>query len=202
MFEKVTSDWRRTFHTRSNGEVIGAAQNQIPLPPNINVIIRSTCVMAHHGATQSGFWVGPRLFVSTLQFHSWIGPRASIEECELIRQIGIAFPVESEISRELLTEYSPRAQLVAFDIDNDLGLFKLQDQYPDQKDFVDISWILERDEAYNSQWPVASKAACCGYSAAVSEKDSKHVQEQAAHHLSKVPVAAVSSYRIKITNGY
>jgi hypothetical protein len=84
--------------------------------------------------------------------------------------------------------------LVAFDIDNDLGLFKLQGQYPDQQDFVEISWILERDEAYNNQLPVASKAACCGYSAAVSEEDSKHIQQQAAHHLSKVPVDDVSFY--------
>lgn len=157
--------------------------------------------MAHRGASQSGFWVGPRLFVSTLHFHTWIGPRASLGECEQFRQSGVTFPVESEISRQLITEYSPRAQLVAFDIDNDLGLFKLQDQYPDQKDFVEISWILERDEAYDNQLPVASKAACCGYSAAVSETDSKHIQDQAAHHLSQVPVAAVSFYWIKIRSG-
>lgn len=181
--------------------MIGAAQNQIPLPPNINVIIRSTCVMAHRGATQSGFWVGPRLFVSTLHFHTWIGPGASFNECEQFRQSGVAFPVESEISRKLITESSPRAQLVAFDIDNDLGLFKLQGQYPDQEDFVDISWILERDEAFINHLPVASKAACCGYSDAVSEEDSKHIQDQAAHHLSKVPVAAVTFYWIKIISG-
>ena len=133
--------------------------------------------MAHRGATQSGFWVGPRLFVSTLHFHTWIGPRASFNECEQCRKSGAAFPVESEISRQLITESSPGAQLVAFDIDNDLALFKLQDQYPDQKDFVDISWILKRDEACNNQLPVESKAACCGYNAAVSEEDSKHIQD-------------------------
>lgn len=175
--------------------MIGAAQNQIPLPPNINVIIRSTGVMAHRGTTQSGFWVGPRLFVSTLHFHTWSGPCASLNECEQFRQSEIAFPVENEISRQLITKYSPRVQLVAFDIDNDLALFKLQGQYPDKKDFVDISWILERDEAYNNQLPVASKAACCGYSGAVSEEASKQIQNQAAHHLSKVlSVAAVSFF--------
>lgn len=74
---KFTHDWRRTFYTRSNGEVIGAAaaQNQIFLPLNINALIRSTCVMMSHrnDVTQSGFWVGPRLFISTLHFHTWIG---------------------------------------------------------------------------------------------------------------------------------
>lgn len=179
---------------RSNGEVIGAAENQIPLPTNAHAIMRATCVMENRSITQSGFWFGPRLFISTLHFHNWTGPFASFNECEQFKQSGVAFAVESGISRHVLTKYSPHAQLVAFDIDNDLGIFRLQNQCPDQKDFVDISWLLERDEAYNNQLPVHSKAACCGFSASVSEQASREIQSQAAHHLSKVPLAAVSFY--------
>ena len=79
--------------------------------------------------------------------------RPSIKENE----VRAAFAVEGEISRHVLTKYSPHAQLVAFDINNDLGIFRLQNQYPDQKDFVDINWLLEREEAYHNQLPVEEK---------------------------------------------
>ena len=187
-------DWRSTFFVRSNGEVIGAAENQIPLPTNAHAIMRATCVMQSSDISQSGFWFGPRLFISTLHLQNWNGPFASFDECEKLRQSGAAFAVEGEISRHVLTKYSPHAQLVAFDINNDLGIFRLQNQYPDQKDFVDINWLLEREEAYHNQLPVHSKAACCGFSASVSEQASREIQSQAAHHLSKVPLAAVSFY--------
>ena len=181
-----------TFFTRADGEVKGALQNQIPLPPNTASVVRSTGVMVNQTMTQSGFWVGPRLFMSTLHFHSWIGKYASFNECEEFRQIGVAFPVETEISRQVVDAYSPCVQLIAFDINNDVGLFRLQDRYPDQPNFVDVNWLLERDDAYSRQLPVGCKAACCGYSTTVSEDDSRKVQDQAAHVLSKVPLAAVS----------
>jgi hypothetical protein len=177
--------------------VIGAAQNQLPLPPNIDVVVRSTGVMANGAKSQSGFWVGPRVFLSTLHFHDWIGTFASLGECELFKQAGVVFSVESEISRQVLTQYSPHVQLIAFNIDNDMGLFRLQDHYPDQSNFIDINWLLERDDAFSNQLPVESKAACCGYSAAVSAEESREIQDQAAHHLSKIPLAAVSFCSIK-----
>ena len=112
-------------------------------------------------------------FLSTLHFHKWIGNFASESECEQFKQAGVAFFVESEISRQVLNQYSPRVQFIAFNIDNDMGLFRLQDHYPDQSNLIDISWLLECDDAFSNQLPVGSKAACCGYSAAVSEEESK-----------------------------
>lgn len=41
-----------------------------------------------------------------------------------------------------------RVQLVAFDIENETGLFKLQDKYADQQNFIDVKWMLERDEVF------------------------------------------------------
>jgi hypothetical protein len=133
----------------------------------------------------------------TLHFHDWIGTFASLSECEQFKQAGVVFPVESEISRQVLTQYSPRVQLVAFNIDNDMGLFRLQDHYPDQSNFIDINWLLERDDAFSDQLPVGSKAACCGYSAAVSAQETREIQDQAAHHLSRIPLSAVSFCSIK-----
>lgn len=91
--------------------------------------------------------------------------------CEQFRQRGVSLTVESENSQTILGEYSPRLQLIAFDVDHDVGLFKLQDRYPDQRDFVNIDWLMERDDAYFNDLPVGAKVACCGFS---------EVQEQAA----------------------
>ena len=174
------------------GAAAAAAQIPMPLPFNIGVVVRSTGVMANGAISQSGFWVGPRLFFSTLHFHHWIGNFASANECDQFRLTGVAFPVETEISRQVLSQYSPRVQLVAFNLDNDMGLFRLQDHYPDQSNFIDISWLLERDDAFSNQLPVGSKAACCGFSATVSAEGSRKIQDQAAHQLYKMSLAAVS----------
>lgn len=177
--------------------MIGAVQNQVPLPFNTGAIVRATGVMANGATSQSGFWVGPRLFLSTLHFHTWIGMFASFNECEQFRQAGVVFPVATEISRKVLNEYSPRVQLIAFDIGNDVGLFRLQNHFPDQENFIDISWLLEWDDARKNQLQQGSSAACCGFSAAVGEDESKQIQDQAAHYLSNVPLDAVSFLWIK-----
>lgn len=176
--------------------MVGAAQHQMPLPFNIGVLVRSTAVMANGAISQSGFWVGPRVFLSTLHFNKWAGSFASSAECEQFKQAGTTFPVESEISKTILTQYSPHVQLIAFSIENDMGLFKLQDHYPDQSNYVDLSWLLERDDAFSNKLLVGSKAGCCGYSALVSDKDSQEIQDQAAHHLYKLDLRPVSSCSI------
>lgn len=47
---------------------------------------------------------------------------------------------------------------------------------------------MDHDDACNLQLPSRSKAACCGYSASVTELESKQIQDQAAHRLSQMPV--------------
>lgn len=164
------------------------------MPTNIDVIISSTCVISGPSKNQSGFWIGPRLILSTLHFHNWIDEFPSVNECDQFRQSGISFAVESEITNIILNEYSPRVQLVAFDVDNDVGLFKLQDRFADQKNYVDINWIMEGDDAYSSQLQIGTKAACCGFNGSVSELHSRMIQDQAAQYLSQVPLASVSCY--------
>lgn len=104
----------------------------------------------------------------------------------------MSIAIETEISREIIDEFSPHVQLIAFDVDNDIGLFKLQDKYAGQKNFINIDWILKRDDAYFTQLQVEVTAACCGYSGMLSELQSKQVQNQAAHHLSQVQTVFVS----------
>lgn len=93
--------------------------------------------------------------------------------------------VETEISREIIGDHSPRVQLIAFDIDNDVGLFKLHDSYADQKNFINIDWIMERDDAYSTRLQFGVAAACCGYSESLSELQSEKIQLHAAQHLSQ-----------------
>lgn len=142
-------------------------------------------------------WVSPRLLISSLDFHGWITGDPSQIECERARDLGISFAVENEISEKLLSEYSPRVQLVAFDVENEFGIFKLQDQYADRKDFIDIRWMLEYDEACSQQnlnLEPGTNAACVGYSAIISEDDSKTVLDQANRQLWHLPISHVSFF--------
>lgn len=110
--------------------------------------------------SQSGVWIGPRHILSTLHFYPWIHNLPSHSICDEFRQRGVAFAVENEISQEIIDEYSPRVRLVGFDIDNDIGIFKLEDNYSDQTDFIDYQWIIERDEICQHDSHIESEAMC------------------------------------------
>lgn len=97
IFDKRTSDWRTTFYTRADGEVLGAAENRIPLPTNMDAIVRSVCVMTGPNKSQSGFWVDPCLSSSTLHFHNWIEDFILFNECEKHRQNDASFWIGSEM---------------------------------------------------------------------------------------------------------
>ena len=172
--------------------MVGARESQIPLPSNMDVIVRSTCVMSSPSKMQSGFWIGPRMLLSTLHFENWNQDFPTVNECEQFRQNRISIAVETEITNSILSKYSPRVHLIAFDVDNDVGLFQLQDGFPDQPHHVNVDWIMDGDNAWQSQLPTGTKAACCGFNGSISELHSKMVQDQAAHHLSQVPLASVS----------
>ena len=193
IFDKLTSTWQATFYTRSNGDVVGAAESQIGLPFNMDTIVRSACSMKSVQKSQSGFWVGPRLILSTLHFHNWMGAFATNGEVEMFRQQGVSFAVENEVSQEIVGEFSPRVQLVAFDTDNDIGLFKLQDQYPNQTNYIDYNWLLDRDELCQLNIPHSVKAACIGYSGKLSDEDARIVENEAAKQLGKALSQSVGS---------
>jgi hypothetical protein len=180
-----TNLWRYSLYTRANGDVIGGPEKNIPLPFNISTIIKSVGFMGGPGKSQSCMWVGPRLLLSTLHLFNWPAIHPTIEDCENVRKHKIAFSVEIEVSAKILCEYSPRVLLVAFNVDHDLGIFKLQDEYPDRQDFIDVNWLMERDEAYHQGVAPESKAACIGFSSHVPENEAKLIKEQAAYKLSQ-----------------
>jgi hypothetical protein len=112
---------------------------------------------------QSGLWISPRVFVSTLHFHHWIQGTPSTEKCELIHKSGQLFVVGSETCSQIISQFSSKVQLIDFSTKDDLGVFKLQDQYPLQIDHVNPDWLLDRDELYKRDLKPGRKVACIGY---------------------------------------
>lgn len=134
---------------------------------------------------QTAIWVGPRLLLSTLQFRHWIQDQPSHEECELVRKIGETFNVESEICSQVLSEFSPKVQLVEFSAEHDIGLYKLQDHFPSRTEYLNPDWLMECDEAYSANLEDGRSIACVGYNSKISHEDATEVIKQAAIQLQR-----------------
>ena len=143
-------------------------------------IVKSVAVMSSTQMTQTAIWVGPRVLLSALHLYHWVQGVPSTEECDLVRKTGQVFNVESEICSQVLSSHSPKVQLVEFSIEDDIGIFKLQDCYPPRPDWVDPDWLLDRDDAYIKKLSAGRKVACVGYSGKISEEDAKKIKNEAA----------------------
>jgi hypothetical protein len=148
-------------------------------------VVKSVAVMSNKVMTQTAIWVGPRLLLSTLHFRHWIRDQPSHEECELVRKMGETFNVESEICSQVLSEFSPKVQLVEFSAEHDLGLYKLQDHYPSRTEYLDPNWLMECDEAYRANLEDGRNVACVVYSSKISHEDVTEVMKQAAIQLQR-----------------
>lgn len=135
--------------------------------------------------TQTAIWVGPRLLLSTLHFRHWIQDQPSHEECELVRKMGETFNVESEICSQVLSEFSPKVQLVEFSAEHDIGLYKLQDHYSSRTEYLDPNWLMELDEVYRVNLEDGRNIACVGYNSKISPEDATEVMKQAAIQLQR-----------------
>ena len=160
-FDQSRNLWRPTLYTRGSGEVIDP-QYGLSLPSNTEQIIRAVGTMSSRLLRQFGFWVSSRVFVSTLDFHEWRRGVPTDVELMAYRDDGDEFPVETEISAQILGEYSPKVRLVEFDISNNVGIFLLGAQYPPMKHFVDPDWIVERDDLSTAVIGPGQIVACAG----------------------------------------
>lgn len=140
--------------------------------------------------SQSFFWVGPRLLISTLNFHHWLGEHPTSEECQIFVQNGVLLGVETEISSKVLGHHSPKVRLMNYSVKDDLGLFALDGQYPDQQDFIPSSTLIERDEICQHGLSSSTKAACIGFSDRMNQIDAQMIVQSAASELGRqVPQA-------------
>lgn len=165
--------------------MVGAGNLYIPLPPNSNEIVKAVAAMSGRSMIQSGIWIGPRLLIATLHIHDWIRKYPSNEECQVLRDSDHTFRVESEISSQILSEFSPQLKLIHFCVQNDIGIFKLLDHYPPRSDWVRPELLMEREEVYQQNLQAGRKLACLGFNAGVSELDGRMIQQEAAVQLRK-----------------
>ncbi|KAL9605695.1 MAG: hypothetical protein Q9179_001115 [Wetmoreana sp. 5 TL-2023] len=186
LFDKAALRWRQTLFTRASGEVVGAAELKVPAPDNLEKIIRSVCVMARGKMQQTAMWVGPRLLLSALQFQEWVTPVPSDAELDVWVNNHVLFSVESEICSQSLSEFSPKVRLVAHSGPDDLGLFRLQDDYPPRREWIDVEWLWDRDQLYQQNPTKGTKVACIGYSSRIDGDDAKAVGNIAAISLQSI----------------
>lgn len=138
------------------------------------------------GTTQSGIWVSPRIFISALLFKQWNTGRATQAECQVVYDQGISFLVENEICPKLLDHaYSDRIKLIGFEVDDDIGIFRMEDGYPDRADWVPVESLVEPDEATEYGVAHGTAVACVGYCGSASEADTKAVGDAARQQLSQ-----------------
>ena len=160
-------------------------ESNIPMPFNMSQIVKSVAVMSSAYMTQTAIWIGPRLLLSTLHLRHWIQGLPSNEECELVRQSGQTFDVETEICSQVLSAHSPKVQLVEFSAEDDIGIFKLQGGYSPRSDWVSPDWLMERDEAYRQNLMAGRKVACVAYNGKIKEGDARRIKDEAAIQLQK-----------------
>lgn len=185
-------NWQRTFYTRACGAVIGAKEGGLPLPVNMSQVVKSVAVMSSSHRTQSALWVGPRLLLSSLNLHPRISGLPTNEEVRRYCGHGLKFAVESEISSQLLSAaHSPQVYLVAFSAQDDLGIFRLVDEYPDREDWVNPYWLIERDDCAGDVGG-GRMVACVGYSDRISDTDRNRVKAEATLQLRENPIHSVS----------
>jgi len=185
IMDKSVLKWQETHYTRACGDVIGTPESKIPLPFNMSQIVKSVAVMSSAHMTQTAIWIGPRLLLSTLHFHHWVQGLPSNEECDLVRKTGQTFDVETEICSQFLSVHLPKVQLLEFSVEDDIGIFKLQDRYPPRSDWVNPDWLMERDDAYRQDLNAGRKVACVVYNGKISEGDTRKIKDEAAIQLQK-----------------
>ncbi|KAL8916219.1 MAG: hypothetical protein Q9172_006399 [Xanthocarpia lactea] len=179
IFDKSILQWRETLYTRSNGEVVGAVEQNVPLPANMGHIIRSVCAFGSRTKQQTAIWVGPRLLLTALHFHVWFGDVPTDDELNLLLKSRSRFAVESEICSRLISAASPMVQMIDHDASNDLGLFRLADEYPDRTEWIDPTWLADRDEIYEAEPTPGRIVACVGFSGSIHKDDADAVRKSA-----------------------
>lgn len=158
--------------------MVGATESELPVPFNMSQVVRSVAVMRSNTKTQSAVWIGPRLLLSALHFHDWFQRDPTRGECQAVLESNQTFTVESEICSQILSQHSLKVRLVSFDTENYVGIFMLDEKYAPRSEWVQLDWLIERDQMYEKGLDAGRKVACIGYNARVSEGDEKKIREE------------------------
>ena len=192
-------EWKNTFYTRSNGSVPGFKELGNPSPLNFERIVRSVAALQDE-SQQTALWIGPRHLISALHFQNFKSAPPYQYELDGFIGTGSNLEVESDISTVLLSDLSAKVILIAADGKNDLGLFELLPQFPPSKDWVELDWLMDRNEVKDSYFP-GGRVACVGFSSSLELADINAVRQGAQDQLmAKCGSSAIANDQFDLSN--
>jgi hypothetical protein len=103
--------------------------------------------------------------------HNWYsGESATADDCEALVRNKIQYRVESETSTVYLSQESPKVLLVKYNIEADLGIFRLMDEFPARTSWIEIDRLMECDES-NKLLEKSQSMGCVGFNGEVEPGD-------------------------------
>ena len=149
---------------------MGLQKSDLPIPFNMDRVVRSVAVISSCKNTQSALWIGPRLLLSSLHnLVSNVGkdPTRWVLD-DGLRRHNYAFEVESEITSQVLCSFSPKVELLKYFLEDDLVIFSLPDEYPPNRNWVEPDWLMQHGDFV---FQAGRKVACVAYNVSISDTD-------------------------------
>lgn len=174
ILNRVSGKWRRAHTTDHNGAILTARPS---VPINLPQIIQATALMSSKYMTQSALKVGRSIILSTLNFHHWLSDTPSAAEVQMICDRYETFYIDSEVDPSPPSSRSAQAVLVAYSIDNDLGIFKLLDPSKPHETSVPLDWLMEREGPNWKQiLSPGRRVGCIAYNAGTEFRFAEEIQ--------------------------
>ncbi|KAL8884202.1 MAG: hypothetical protein Q9215_007695 [Flavoplaca cf. flavocitrina] len=174
ILNRVSGKWRRAHTTDDDGAIL-TARPRVPI--NLPQIIQATAVMSSKYMTQSALKVGDSIILSTLNFHHWLSDTPSAAEVQVICDRYEIFYIDSEVDPSPPSSRSAQAILVAYSIDDDLGIFKLLNPSKPHEHSVPLDWLMEREGPNWKQiLSPGRRVGCIAYNAGTEDRFAEEIQ--------------------------
>ncbi|KAL8995128.1 MAG: hypothetical protein Q9169_005071 [Polycauliona sp. 2 TL-2023] len=179
ILNRRSGKWQTRWRTDLHGGIL-FSENDLPTPVTLPQIVRATAMVSSKYMTQSALRVGERILLSTLDFHHWLSDTPSADEVQLFCDTYQLFRIEDKVEVNPPSDgQSVNATLVAYSIDNDLGIFRMQDPHETHEHSIPIDWLLEREAPiWNNILQPARRVGCIAYNARTEDRFAEEVQQQ------------------------
>ena len=190
ILNRVSGKWRRAHTTDDDGAILTARPR---VPTNLPQIIQATAVMSSKYMTQSALKVGDSIILSTLNFHHWLSDTPSAAEVQIICDRYEIFYIDSEVDPSPPSSRSAQAILVAYSIDDDLGIFKLLDPSKPHEHSVPLDWLMEREGPNWKQiLSPGRRVGCIAYNAGTEDRFADEIRCHTGRLLREQKLKSVS----------
>ncbi|KAI4271706.1 MAG: hypothetical protein L6R38_006806, partial [Xanthoria sp. 2 TBL-2021] len=175
-----TGEWRRAHPTDNARDLITLGPLLPAVPDDLSLIVQATAVMSSKYMTQSALKVGHRVILSTLNFHHWLSDTPSAGEVQMVCDKFETFHVESDVDSTPPSSRSVKAGLVAYSIEDDLGIFKLLNHFEPHQHSVPLDRLLEREGPdWKEILQPGREVACIAYNAGTEDGFAGQIQHYA-----------------------